>query len=396
MQKKRIISTVLCVAIIASCFAFGFKAFAISHRLLLDVKYTDTINGEEDTVKYLFTPEVSGTYTFMSYNVPRSEAYLFVKEMNAAETEKVMVQLAYSQSSPNYRERGQTNSMQFCLTYHLEAGKTYYYTAGWWMETRTEGSMTVMLTCDEYDNEAIESVYASSTATLSDSVDGSWATDSAGNSYFRYDYSKVVQNMTVTVTYKDGSVSSVSNGASSIDGYSILYKENQAENHWYPNGSGLCTGNVITVTVLNKSYEYSVIIEHSLKCRVMLKVVDNVTGEAVSGATVSQGSNDIGSTNGEGIATVSLLPGSNSLKIRYENAISRELTIIVNVSATDRDLSGEPIGLATGDYNSDGIINAKDYAYITKTFGGNKKTAEIEKFESQINFTAADYTPLQF
>ena len=64
------------------------------------------------------------------------------------------------------------------------------------MESRVDGSVTVMLTCDEYDNEVIESISVSSTASLDENADGSFRTDAQGNSYFHYDYSKILQNMT--------------------------------------------------------------------------------------------------------------------------------------------------------------------------------------------------------
>lgn len=393
-QGKPIVAWLLSAAIIISCFAYGISAYAISHRLLLDVKYTDTINGEDDQITYLFTPELSGTYTFMSYNIPRCEAYLFVRESDPQQTQRVYRQLAYSQASPDYVARGQTNGAQFCLTYHLEAGTTYYYKAGWFLGSRQSGSMTVMLTCDEYDYAAVENIEVLCDAALIENMDGNWAIDADGESFFYYDYLKILQNMTLVVTYSDGSVSYAYRGASSIDGHAISYREKQFENHWYANIHPFHTSNTMLITILNKQIEYDVKIDKVLKCKVSVKVTDNATQAALPDASILQNGKVVAATNAQGVAVVELPAGPHQLQVTAPHAITREVQVVVSVGATAKDATQTPIALAIGDYNADGIMNAKDYGYALQHFEGQEKETALQRFEQQINFTADDYAAL--
>ncbi len=391
-SEKRIIAIVLTLSIIASVLSVCFNAFAKSQRLILDVLYSDSMDGSEDLLWYIYTPEASGTYSFMSFNVPHSEAYLFTKQSNAMQSDKVMTQLAYSESSPDYAERGQSGRIQFCLTYHLEAGVTYYYAAGWWSSERTSGTMKVKLTCDEYDAVPVESIDLRCDVSYDENTNGRWTTDSAGNDYFLYDLSRLLTNMTVTVNYTDGTSSSVT-GQDEIDGNRISFLTEQEEKHWYPLSNPAYSGNTITVTVLGVSEVFNVQINETDLKTVKIKTVDFVTGEALSGVTVRRG-NDTATTDESGVATLSVKAGENEIELSAYQAITRDITISLGTNVVMADFTYEPIQLVTGDFNSDSVINGKDYAYILRNYSGEPQSAEIARFKGQINFKKKNYEPL--
>ncbi len=391
-SEKRLISIVLVIAIIASVLSICATVFAKSQRLILDVLYSDSMDGSEDLNWYIYTPEVSGTYSFLSFNVAHSEAYLFVKESDPMGTNRIYTQLAYSSESPDFAARGQSGVIQFCLTYHLEAGVTYYYTAGWWSSGRTNGTMNVKLVCDEYDDNSIESISLSSGVTYTENTNGSWMTDSTGAQYFSYNLSRLLTNLTVTVHYKDGTSSSVT-GKDSIDGNAITYSASQDVTHWYPQTSSLYTANKITVTVLGTSADYDVIINESGLKSVTLKVIDYTTGEPVPGAVVTR-ENDSQTTGDNGIAIISMKSGNNEITVTDMFALKRTATVVINTSISSIDITQYPIGIVTGDYNSDSVINGKDYAYILKNFTGDVKSREISKFKKQIDFKESSYPAL--
>ncbi len=391
-SEKRLISIVLVFAIIASVLSICATAFAKSQRLILDVLYSDSMDGNEDLLWYIYTPEISGTYSFMSFNVPHSEAYLFTKESDAMGTNKVMTQLAYSSESRDYASRGQSGVIQFCLTYHLEAGVTYYYAAGWWSENRKSGTMNVKLTCDEYDESGVDSISLSSGVVYTENTNGSWKTDESGAEYFSYNLSRLLTNLTVTVNYKDGTSSSVT-GKDEIDGNAISYTAFQDETHWYPQTSSLYTANTLTVSVLGVSADYDVIITESGLKSVKLKVLDYTTGEPIEGATVAR-ENDSQKTDENGTVTVSMKYGENEITVSDLFAMERTVTVSINTTIPNVDLTEKPIGLLTGDFNADNVINGKDYAYIMKHYTGDVKTAEVQKFKGQIGFKKSAYPDL--
>ena len=271
MKNKKAAAFILAVILIFCSFASGlFSASAKTQQLILDTEIINTTDGYTDKNWYYFTPEQTGLYTFLSFNrFLYAEAYLFEVEG------KNYTQLGYSNSSPNYQYYGQPNKYQFCLSYQLEAGKTYYYAAGWDTE-RTSGEMKVKLIYEGSEDEVIDYLEASSNAELTWYTDGSWETDSAGESYFRYSYSKILQNMTVSIHYKNGQVSSVF-GADTLDGYKIKFSSNQTETHWYPKQDERYKGNYITVSILNKKTDYDVKINQEALFNVYGKVCDYVT-----------------------------------------------------------------------------------------------------------------------
>ena len=124
-MKKKLISVLLAVLLLLSCMSASISAFATTRPIQLDVKVTNILDGAGDMNWYTFTPVASGTYSFLSYNVPASEAYLFVKEKDPETGKKVYKQLEFSNSDPNYQENGH-NILQFCLTYYLEKGVKFW------------------------------------------------------------------------------------------------------------------------------------------------------------------------------------------------------------------------------------------------------------------------------
>ena len=47
-----------------------------------------------------------------------------------------------------------------------------------------------------------------------------------------------------------------------------------------------------------------------------------------------------------------------------------------------------------GDFNGDGVINGKDYAYIMKNYTNEVKAAENAKFREQVGFKKSSYPGL--
>lgn len=380
-MKKKIISIILALAILSSVFALSLTALASSQVLQLDKKATTNMNGTDDLEWFLFTPDQSGIYTFLSFNVPRSEAYLFTRELDPETGGKKLVQLAYNNSSPDYKERGQGNAAQICLTYHLEAGTTYYFGVGWWLP-QTDSKFTVMLTCDSYDNTAIESITIDSTPTLTAYEDGYWNTDAKGKEYFSYDLALIISNTTITVRFTDGSVETVT-GAQTIRDYNIRFLANQFDTHWYPSGDPEYTGNYLTIKILDKTAKTRIAV-HLQTTNVKGKLVNRV-GEPIANAAISMNSTIIGYTESDGSFSFYSGTGNRNVTFSTPSSINITKTLMLSERLTN-DLTDKPIVMCNCDYVKDGVINAKDYAHIQKKLSGNAlKTAEAE-FEKSINY----------
>ena len=388
-MKKKIISLFLALIIVTGSLTVSFVAFASSRALILGTKITSAIDGEDDLCRFIFTPTQSGTYSFLSYNVPASEAYLFVRENE--DGKKVYRQLAYSNSDPNYKENGH-NQLQFCLTYHLEKGVKYYFDAGWYLsDSRTSGNFTVMLRCDVYDSE-VETLTVLNDSKLSIYSDGEWQTDADGNRYFYYNISKIISNLSVTVTYADGrSVTSV--GEDTVDGYKIDYKQNQAYVHWYPKSSPDYKSNILTVCVLGKSVDIEIEIEPNSMNLVKGKVVDMLKSP-VQNAKIKLNGTVLASTdlNGE------FWFYSNSSVLEYsvsiDNAIEREFTMLISVNDKKNDYRNLPIEICTVDFSGDGFVNAKDYVMMKKSLKGEEFEKAFLQYKKCVNFSKTNYPKL--
>lgn len=389
-MKKKIISVILAIVTVISCFAVAFNAYGKIYELELGVKTTGVIDGEDDLIRFSFTPEESGTYSFLSYNVPATEAYLFVKEVDPETGYKEFVQLAYSNSDPNYQENEHSNR-QFCLTYHLEKGVKYYFDAGWYLsDTRVSGTITVMLRCDEYD-VVFDRIEATCPIMIDVYSDGSFSTDSNGEQYFLYNLSKVIANTTVTLYYPDGRVSS-STGSETIDGYTIYYNHNQYYEHWYPQTDANYTGNYVTVRVLGQSVQMEIQIVTSSRHTITGRITD-MLGNPLNGARLLYGSTEVAETDENGEFSFTYPPGQFTFTAACENGIARTVVIVVSTSG-DNDYTDRPIALCDFDYVSDSVINAKDYAEMLKTLPGDELEAKQETFLRYINFAKSDYPPL--
>lgn len=405
-MRKRLISILMALVMVLSSFALGFNALASTFTNIgLDIIYSAQLNGNEDMVWYSYTPEVSGTYVFLCYNSGYTHAYLYTKTINDNGSMNFNG-LAYAGSSdPDCM--GEYRSFEYCgvtythystsfrLTYHLEAGTTYYYSAGWARSEATGGTIKVRLTCAQYDNTVLQSVSAWSDAQLTWYTDGEWKKDSDGQSYYWYNYSKILQNMTITLTYKDGSTSSVSNGINTIDGYSIDYKDNQSTNHWYIETAPEYTKNIITITVGSVSCDYEVVIGEGPLYNVSGYVQDYITGDPVPGAMLRHNSSIIAKTDSTGKFSFVYAPGLYVFTVEAANSIPRSITITIDAQNSDHNNhTDEPIGIVIGDYVKDGLINGKDYGYILSRLSGSKRDSEKAKFASQLNFTADQYPNL--
>lgn len=396
MKKKckAILSVFVALAIVSSLLAFSFNVFAKSHYgIQINTLYTDTIDGEGDKVWYYFTPTYSGTYSFLSFNTRRSEAYLFIREADALNAHKVMTQLAYSNNNPDYQSRGQRNKNQFCLTYHLEAGQQYIFIAGFWLDETESLPMNVKLVCDSYDNNIIDSIELTPNAFYEKNTYGEWKTDANANPYFHYNISRVIQNLTVKVNYKDGTSTTVS-GVDEVDGIPITYIENQNAEHWYPQTDSNYTGNTFTVSILGVTASFPVEIIDNTYSTVNLKFVDYITGEPLAVATIKV--NDVDAvTDSAGIATVSVAEGTTSLTVdAVDCAVPRTVSLPQIAASSAYDYSTIPIGLVTSDYVNDDIVNAKDFGYIIRTYSGSFFESEKTKFSQSINFRQSDYPQL--
>lgn len=111
-MSKKIISLILAVVLAISCFAITFSAYGKIQELVLDGDFQCEIDGADDLAWFSYIPEISGTYSFLSYNTPATEAYLFIKEYDSETDTKQYVQLAYSNSDPNYAENSHNQSTQ--------------------------------------------------------------------------------------------------------------------------------------------------------------------------------------------------------------------------------------------------------------------------------------------
>ncbi len=386
---KKALSIAVTVVLVLSSLAFSFSAFGKTQTLILDTKMTETIDGVDDIAQFIYVPDESGTYSFLSYNVPASEAYLLIREVNPETNQKEYVQLAYSCNDPDYQENGH-NSRQFRLTYHLEKGVTYYFWAGWYLsESRTDGNMTVMLTCDQYDSN-IEKITISCPATLDAYTDGMWLTDSSGARYYHYNTTRLDVNMTVTIHFNDGQQISAT-GQEEINGYRIIFQHNQNSAHWYPQTDERYTENTYTVKILDKTASMDVPITVGARFAVKGTVTD-MQGNPIENADIRLAQNSVAYTDSNGSFCFYSITGEYSCTVLSENSIARDLKILVTASASENDFTSTPITLCNYEYIDDGIINAKDFAVLRRNYPQDDE--RIEHFNEVINFTADDYSPL--
>lgn len=385
-MKKRIISIILAVAIITASFSFARAAYASSIELLLDTEISTIIKGTDDLEWFYYTPTSSGTYTLRSCNIYASECYLFVKEVDPATKQKKYVQLAYSCTD----DKTETGSRQFKLTYHLLAGTKYYFAVGWYLsESRTSGVYTVRLTNDSYDESPIESIELGAPVELEAYTDGDWITDASGKSFFRYNISKIVSNLTITLHYKNGKTSTAT-GQDYIDGYKITFIDNQYEHHWQPNNSVEYDKNPFTVKINDVTATIDIPIIITSKYSVKGKIVD-MNGNPVANANITQGGSTVAVSNTDGSFSFYHGAGQYQFTISTTHSISRKVVLLISANNTNNDFTSKPISICNCDFVQDGIINAKDFSFINRYADNADKPNLTAEFQKCINFTAESY-----
>ena len=68
---------------------------------------------------------------------------------------------------------------------------------------------------------------------------------------------------------------------------------------------------------------------------------------------------------------------------------------MVEAEAGKNDFRNNPVTLVTGDYNRDGVINVKDYAYIDKNLSGDEQLYAKNRFKFTFTFTMSSYESLK-
>lgn len=403
-MKKKILAIICVLAIVLSTLALAFNSVAATFRQIdLDVLYETATVGEEDMVWYSYTPQVSGVYSFVSYSTGKSKAYLYTMETDEFGIRSYKGLAFADASDPNYMDedvrtftynnKSYTHSATaFRLTYHLDAGTTYYYSAGWTVNSQASGTMRVRLKADSYDTSALKSVTASCSATLTAYTDGEWKTDINGKNYYFYNISKIIQNMVVTLHYEDGTTVTSNVGANTVDNYKINYTHNQSNIHWFSQSSSTYVSNAITITVGNVSTDYDVIIKVGSLYPATGKVCDYITGDPIQNATITIDNTRVATTNENGEFAFVYKSGYFWAFVDAPHSIKRKVLIGVNAGKAN-DYTLNPIGVASCDYINDGIINAKDFAYIKKLPSSQQEKAK-QSFNGTINFKQSSYPSL--
>lgn len=396
-MKKRVTALLLAVSVLISCFALGsFYAYAESKTIdILDLDYSIKTTGSEDMALFLFTPDESGTYSLLSYNVAKSNCYLMIKTVNE-DGSKTLEQLAFSNGNENYEADGQKNQYQFRLTYHLEKGVTYYYYCGWNSANTTFGTMNVRMRCDSYDDDVIDHIELECNVKLQAFSGGSWQKDYDGNSFYFYSISRIAANMNVTLVYKNGERVSSGVGKDTVDGHQISYRFDQMTTHWYPENNDEYSGsNTLTVCVLDKTADFNVPIESVAMYTVYGKVADYYDGQPIENASITVNGSAVAKTDSQGEFSYTAPAGFYNATITSDKAISRNVTYVVEAEAGKNDFRNNPVTLVTGDYNRDGVINVKDYAYIDKNLSGDEQLYAKNKFKFTFTFTTSSYESLK-
>ena len=394
---KKLTAVFLVAALLVTSLVCGIiNAYAMTVTItdsMLGIEIAKTTSGYDDNIWYLYTPSQSGIYTLygLSSNVLATEAYLLEK-IEDENGKKYYNQLAYSNSNPDYSQYDGAAKRQFCLKYHLEKDKTYYYAAGWNNPEQTGRSLAVKFINESYDTAKIVSITPSCSAELSWYTDGSWEKDSQGESYYLYSISKIIQNMALTVQFDDGTVISSNPGDSTVQGYPITYTHNQQEVHWYNSQNELYTANTLRISVLDMTVDYEVVINQSAMFTVSGKVVDDYDSTALSGAQLYIGSNLVATSSDDGTFSFAYPPGTYVLTIKGANILERNLSLTVDTyDLSKNDHRDTPFGVVTIDYVNDGIINGRDYAYIKRKLSSSELDKAKKKFTRYINFTSDDY-----
>lgn len=373
-MKKRIIAILVVLSILLSGLVFSISAKAITiNGISVDTVYTNTINGADDKIWYTFTPSVSGVYAFVSLS-PSNEAYLFTKK------DKLYTQIAYAGAldtdydshihEVDFLGKKYTHyEKTFYLEVYLTKGTTYYFAAGYANEKISNYSVNVILkniSIDESD-QPIKEISVNCSAKLSAYNNGSWKTDKDGNRYFSYEISRIIQNMEITMRYKDGTSKTFDATDPAYDGI-VSFTHNQEKQHWYPQSSDDYVKNTLTVSVGMISCDFDVPIEISALYGIKGKVVDFATNEPIEDATIIVDGNPLSEkTDNNGNFSFVHEAGNINIVVETNSSIDRSILYTVNAgNQSNNNMVNNPIKLINCDYVHDGIINAKDYAFAKK------------------------------
>ncbi len=392
---KKVIAVLLAVVLSFTCLVSYEVGFAKTREIFVTTlgdgkEIADSTDGSGDLIMYKFVPEKSGMYTLLALGPRKSEAYLFVKEKNPDGSKKY-TQLAFSNHSPNFEHYGQPHAEVFCLTYHLEAGKTYYYGVGWDSESVTSATLRSKLICEGYDENLIDHIEAECPVSLTWYTDGEWKTDDFNKQYYYYNISKIVANTKITVYYTDGTVKSAT-GVNTFDGMKVFYNHEQHENHWYVKRDENYKSNDLTVRILDKSATINVNIEEGALHPVKGRVVDYVTNEPVGNAQILLNSQPISKTDNNGNFAFTSAPGTYKITIEMDNSINNDFVLTVSTQNQSNDHTATPYKLITCDYVDDEVINTKDSAFVDRSdLAPNVKTAKLEEINKLLGANESIY-----
>lgn len=395
-MKKKILSVMLAICVLIPCVATALFAYAQGDiiNLSLNVKVASKIDEVGDVVWYQYTPTITGTYSFLSYSVPETEAYLYVKSVDESTGEESFEQLDYARIDKENYVDNEHNRNQFCLTHHLEAGVTYYFTAGWHYEKTYPVSLTVMLRCDSYDQQIVDHLEIFSDVELSAYNDGQWTEGNDGELYYLYNLSKIISSMVINVYYCDGRVVG-GTGATKIDGYQVMFNHTQSANHWYPQSSDLYSANTLRVSFLDAYVDLDINIASSDYQPIKGNVVDDA-GNGIMSAKIYVDGTKVATSDRYGRFAFSVEVGAHDMEVASSNSVARKGTIDISKVDLANDFSDIKVDLVNIDYVDDDVINAKDFAYITKNFSDTQLEQLTQQFEGLINFDTLDYPPLTY
>ena len=379
-KTKKGLSILLALVVVISSFAIGMTSYAYTRTLFLDKVESAQTDGSEDMLMFKYVPEKSGMYTFLQTNSRSLEAYLFIKEQNP-DGSKQYRQLAFSNKSPNYKKYGQPKENVFCLSYHLEAGKTYYFGVVAPYPTVDKVSVSVKLICEGYDDNLISFIEAECPASLKWYTDGEWKTDANGKQYFYYNISKIIANTKITVHYTDGTVKSAT-GVQNFDGLNVMYNHNQHEKHWYVPNDVNYTSNDFVVKILDKSATINVSIEEGALYPVKGKVVDYLTNEPIKNASVLVNGQNVAKTEENGLFAFNSAEGKYQVSIKAENSIINNFYITIAKDVISNDHTSVPYKLVMCDFVNDEVINTKDSSFVYNSdMAPDVKQRELDRID---------------
>lgn len=396
-MKRKILSILLSICVLIPCISVSGSQSAFADEIQtigLDIKVSQNIENSEDVIWYQYTPDFSGTYSFLAYSLYATKAYLYVKETDSQTGEEVYTELTHQMGNdPDYVENGH-NFRQFCLTYDLEKGVTYYFTAGWEIPSKTPDNkkMTVMLRRDGYAEKLVDKLDVVCAVTLNAFKDGFWQKDINNEYFYYYNLGKIVSNTIITVHYADGRVVT-SIGKDEIDGLPVKFLHEQYYKHWHPQSTSDYSNNALTVEFLDASAQVDIKINQSSYYAVKGKVLD-YAGNPVKNASINYGKITFAKTDKDGDFAFGISPGTYEMNVSADYTIERMFNVNVASEYSANNFTSAPIKIVTCDYVNDGTINAKDYSYIIKNLTDSELNKQKLQFENVINFSKDNYEPL--